>query len=286
MIVQEALDQAVATFEARKIESPRLSAELIVAHLVGTDREGVLTHSDRQMSNTEESQLQALIQRRCKNEPVPYITGKTEFYSVPLQITSGVFIPRPETETLVDVAIDILNEMDHVPKIYEMCIGSGAITLGIASKLEDGEFWGSDISNTAIQVAQQNVRDQGLENYVTLREGNMFVPLRTELSKDFDMFVCNPPYIKTNDIPKLESQIKDYEPHLALDGGRDGMQHIKSILDGVAPILRSGGYILLEAEPGLMSVIRTEVRRRAQFEGLKIHKDASGKDRVVEFRTR
>ena len=154
----------------------------------------------------------------------------------------------------------------------------------MALNMEDGEFWASDISNMAIQVAAKNVRRHDLQNFVELREGSLFTPVRNELTKDFDMVVSNPPYIKTNDIQKLDQQIRDYEPILALDGGREGVNFIRSILDNVAPMLKPGGYVLLEADPTLILPIRTEIRRKNLFEDFVVHKDASGKERVCQFR--
>ena len=286
MNVKEALDTWTTMFETRKIESPRLSAELLLAHVLNQSRTDLLTHPERQLAQREESELDSVMQRRLKHEPVPYITGKVEFYSLPFSIASGVFIPRPETETVVDVTLEAVSSLNVVPKIFEMGIGCGAITIALAMNLDDGEFLGTDVSNLAIQVASHNVRTHALQNYVVLREGTLFTPLRTELSKDFDIFVCNPPYIKSNDIPKLPNQIKDFEPHIALDGGRDGMVFIKTVLDGVTLILKPGGFVILEADPSIVPVLRTEVRRRHHFEDFKSFQDASGKERVVTFRTR
>lgn len=285
MTIQEAIDFGVEQLERKKIESPRLSAELLMAYVTSQNRSQVLANADKQVTNREEIQYKGLLQRRAKNEPVPYITGEVEFYSIPFTISSGVFIPRPETETLVEAALAVARQMD-APKIYDLGIGSGNILISLALNLDDGEFWGSDITNIACQVAQQNVRRHDLSSYVTLKEGPLFTPMRTELTKDFDIIVSNPPYVKTGEIQKLSGQIKDFEPHIALDGGRDGMTFIKSVLDGAHHMLNPGGYIFLEADPTIMTTIRTEVRRRPMYGEFTIHNDASGKERVCQFRTK
>ncbi len=283
MNVREAIDHCTAVLESKKVESPRLSAELLVGHATALGRSKVLAASDRILSQTEDSKLNAALQRRARHEPIPYITGEVEFYSLAFSISPGIFIPRPETETLVDATLAIAKKMDEAPKICDLGLGSGCILLSLAMNLDDGEFWGSDVSNLAIQISAMNVRRYELENYVELREGALFTPLRNALSTGFDILVSNPPYIKSSDIAKLSTQIKDFEPAIALDGGRDGLMFIRSILDGAVPILKPGSYILLEADPSQMIAIRTEARRR-HFEDFVIHKDASGHERVAQFR--
>ncbi|MBI1390496.1 MAG: peptide chain release factor N(5)-glutamine methyltransferase [bacterium] len=282
--VLEAVQQCADQLEVRKVESPRLSAELLVAHATNLTRAELIADPNRLISPSELAQLQGITARRMKHEPIPYIIEQTEFYSIPFFISRGVFIPRPETETLVDAALEVAKTIPHEPKVYDMYTGSGAIVIAMALNMDEGEFWASDVSNTAIQVAAQNVRRHELQNFVTLKEGPLFMPLRSELSLDFDIVVSNPPYIKTADISKLPNQIKDHEPAIALDGGRDGMICIRSILDGVQPILRPGGYVLIEAEPELIPQIRTEIRRKSTFGDVVIHQDMSGKDRVCQFR--
>lgn len=286
MTIQDAIDKFCAQLEQKNVESPRLSAELIAAHVLGASRTELLANPSREIAPREMTKFQIGIDRRMKHEPIPYITEKIEFYSVPLTISRGVFIPRPETEMLVEATLAIARTLDHPPKIYDLCTGSGNITIALAHNLDDGEFWASDISNIAVQIASINVRDHELTRFVELREGPILSPLRNELSKDFDILVCNPPYVKTGDIAKLSPQIKDHEPSIALDGGRDGMTFIKSMLDGAPPMLKRGGYVLLEADPTLIPIIRTEVRRRAAFGDFVIHKDLNGQDRVCQFRMR
>ncbi len=282
MIVQEALDNAIQTLENRKVESARLSAELLLAHVLEKTRSEVLANPDLPLNAMQESKLNNLINRRSRFEPIPYLIGEVEFYSIPFNISSGVFIPRPETETLVDAALAIANELEY-PKIYDIGVGSGAILIAIAMNVDDGEFWGSDISSIALQIAKQNVIRHDLQNYVELREGALLSPLRNQLTKDIDLVVSNPPYIKTNEIPKLDPQVREYEPHIALDGGRDGMNFIKSIIDGAAPLLKPGGHVLIEIDPSQSMMVRTELRRRKLWGEFTVHKDASGNERVVQF---
>jgi len=286
MTIQETVDQCTSLFESRKVESPRLSAELLVAYATTLTRAQVLSQGSRPLTRPEDSRLQAAVQRRAKNEPIPYILGEVEFYSISFSIANGVFIPRPETETLVDAALALAKKLPEPPKVFDLGTGCGNIVISMALNLDDGEFWAGDISNTAIQVASNNIRKHDLQNYVDVREGARFAPLRKDLVRNFDLIVSNPPYIKTNDVAKLPPQIKDFEPVIALDGGRDGMTFIRTLIEEAAPILKPGGYVLIEADPTLMITIRTEIRRNQIYEDFTIHKDASGLERVVQFRVR
>jgi release factor glutamine methyltransferase len=287
MNIADAIKQTKEMFDTRKIEAPDLSAELLVSHVVTIPRAHLPAHDNQALTPQQETELQSLVMRRCKHEPIPYIIGKTEFFSITLNITNGVFIPRPETETLVQVTLDIIKDAGYEdPRIYDMGTGSGAVIIALALNLDDGEFVASDISSTAVQVSKHNMRMHDLESYVELKEGSLFAPMRTALSTSFDIFVSNPPYIKSPEVAKLPNQIKDYEPHIALDGGRDGMTFYKNIIDNVSPLMNKGGYIVLEADPLLIPVIKTELRRKSFFENVKIYQDASGKDRVISFQTK
>ncbi|MDX9755464.1 MAG: peptide chain release factor N(5)-glutamine methyltransferase [bacterium] len=285
MNIQDALDYGTRTLVAEHVESPRLSTEVLLAHATGLSRAQVLA-SREELAPPVESQFLDLISRRARHEPVPYLTGEVEFFSIPLHITPGVLIPRPETETLVEAALAIARDLPDSPKIYDLCTGSGNIILALAMHLEDGEFWASDVSGLAIQLAAKNIRRYRLENRIRLREGPLFNPIRAELVRNFDLIVSNPPYVKSGDMNKLSPQVKDYEPRLALDGGREGMNFYQSILDHAAPLLKPGGYILLEADPTLMAPIQAAVQRKRVFTEFSILQDAAGKDRVCQFRLR
>ncbi|MGC9326181.1 MAG: peptide chain release factor N(5)-glutamine methyltransferase, partial [Candidatus Hinthialibacter sp.] len=244
MKILEAIEHYSSILESKRVEAPRLSAELLIGHAASLTRSQVLAGVHRVLTSSEQSRLDALIQRRSLHEPIPYITGTVEFYSIPLSISRGVFIPRPETETLVDAALDIAATLDHSPEILDLCTGSGCVLIALALHLAEGRFWGTDASHLAMQVSRANVRRYELQHRVELREGPLFTPLRSEPAPLFDMLVSNPPYIKSGDIPKLAAQIKDFEPVLALDGGGDGMALIRRLLDGAPAVLKPGGSVL------------------------------------------
>lgn len=282
MNVQEMVDSAAALFAKKKIESARLSAELIVAHVTQLDRTRVLANPIRSLSPAQERNYHNLVERRAKSEPIPYLTGHVEFYSHTFKIMKGVFIPRPETETLVDGALEAAKESD-MPKILDVGIGCGNIVIAMAHSLRRGEFHGTDISNKAIQCAQQNVREHNLGHIVTLHEGNMFEALSSCVVNKFDVIVSNPPYIKTGDIPHLPHEIKNFEPHVSLDGGPDGLNYYRSFMDNVASLLSPGGAVCLEIDPTLTQPVSELVEREKVFTRPEVTKDYSGKDRVLSF---
>ncbi|MFH1741873.1 MAG: peptide chain release factor N(5)-glutamine methyltransferase [bacterium] len=282
MNVQQALDSAAELFEQKSVESARLSAELIVAHVIHHTRAHVLANPERPLSKEEERDYQVCVTRRAKCEPIPYITGHVEFHSHEFKVVKGVFIPRPETEVLVDKALEGALRFE-VPKILDVGTGCGNIFISMAHNLEDGEFHGTDISNTAIQCSQKNVRDHELTNYATLHEGNLFQALRGSLIKNFDVIVSNPPYIKTADIATLPTEIKSFEPHICLDGGREGLNFYRSFLDNVAPLLSPGGMVCLEIDPSLTEPLSDLVKRKKVFSAPEVTKDLSGNDRVLSF---
>jgi release factor glutamine methyltransferase len=282
MNIQQAVDLATALFEERKVESPRLSAELIAAHVTRSTRTSVIARPGRSLSSSEEAEYQALADRRAKSEPVPYLIGEVEFYSITFAIVQGVFIPRPETESLVDRALEAARRF-HAPKVLDLGTGCGNILIAMAHTLQAGEFHGTDISSKAIQCARQNVRDQDLVNRVTLHKGNVFQALRGCLVRDFDVVVCNPPYVKTGDIADLSPQIRDFEPHVCLDGGRDGLDFYRTFIDNVAHFLSPHGVVCLEIDPSLARPVSDLVERGKVFDSPKVTQDQSGRDRVVGF---
>ncbi len=284
MNLQQAVFFADATLRAHNVESPRLSAELLAAYATSLTRSQVLARGGRPLSPEEATKFHAALRRRARHEPIPYITGETEFYSLPFSIAPGVFIPRPETETLVEAALALARDLGRPPRILDLGTGCGTVLLTLAYHLQEGEYFGRDLSRAALRLTAANAQRLGVSGRVTLREGSLPVPPGDPAGQDLDLFVSNPPYIKSGDIPGLPSQIRDFEPHLALDGGPDGLTCIRAILEEAADRLKPGGAVLLEAEPGLMAAIEEEARRRG-YEDFTLYRDASGKDRVAQFRT-
>ncbi len=284
MNLHEALTKGAFILEQKKVESPQLSCEMILAKATKQPRSAVLGAADRALTAEEEATFKNCLARRAAGEPMAYLTESIEFYSHEFGIQKGVFIPRPESELLVEKALDFLAENDD-PKIGELCTGCGCIIISLIMELGDGEFFATDISNNAIKVAEYNARKHDVSKLIEFREGNMFHPYREALANNFDLLIINPPYIKSTDIAKLPSQIKDYEPHAALDGGRDGLNFYRTIIDSGAQFLAPKGAILFELDPTLVAPIRGLLQRRSNtFEEPEVFQDLAGLERAMLLR--
>ena len=284
MNLQEALTKGVFVLEQKGIESPQLTCELILAHAAEMNRGQLLAADDRELKATEEAAFKNLLGRCAGNEPLQYLIESVGFYSLEFRVTKGVFIPRPETETLVAKALEFLKDFD-APKIADVCTGCGNILISLVLNLEDGEFWGTDISKNAIQVADFNARKHDVHRIVELREGNLFQPLRGELVNNFDLLVCNPPYIRSAEIQKLPANVRDHEPHVALDGGRDGLNFYRNLIDNGYQFISPKGAIMLELDPTLVKPIEQLLARKASiYQKPEIFNDLTGKERVMLLR--
>ncbi|OQY58892.1 MAG: protein-(glutamine-N5) methyltransferase, release factor-specific [Desulfobacteraceae bacterium 4572_88] len=272
-------------FKSHHIETPRVDAEILLAHILQTERIDLYVRYDQPLCKEELGAFKSLILRRARREPVAYIVGKKGFWSLDLSVSDAVLIPRPETECLVEAAISILDEdRNTAPKrLLELGTGSGAIILSLASEQPDHLFFASDRSSEAAHLAQKNAADHGLGTSVRFFSGDWFAPLR-KASAAFDMILSNPPYIRSADIPQLQPEICGYEPALALDGGKDGLVSVRHIIRKVHAHLTPGGYLLLEIGHDQKNGVLKIIDDCAYYEPPVFMKDYSGHDRVVQIR--
>jgi release factor glutamine methyltransferase len=232
-------------------ESPRLDAEVLMGHVMGWTRALVAAAGSDPIEPGRATKFRGLVERRAAGEPVAYLTGVKEFWSLPLHVTPAVLIPRPETETLVEWALDqVVNTPS--PRIADLGTGSGAIALALASERLDAKIVATDQSAEALRVAQQNARQLGIGN-VQFLHGSWFEPLKGET---FDLIVANPPYVAIDD-PHLEAL--RHEPQGALVSGTDGLDDIRAIAHGAPRHLRSRGWLLLEHGAGQAEAVRMEL---------------------------
>jgi len=234
------------------IDSSRLSAEILLAHQLNMDRVNLYLNFDRPLNDEELGGYRALLRRRLAREPIQYITGVQEFWSLDFSVGPGVLIPRPESELLIEQVLSLCKEgrvpENGHPRILDLGTGSGALAISLARELEAAVIWASDLSTAALDTAKQNAMRHNVEDRVRFVEGDLFLPFE-DRGASFDMILSNPPYIDSNTLGSLAPEVRDHEPRLALDGGVGGMQIIKKILDECSDYLNPGGWVLLEMDP-------------------------------------
>lgn len=228
-----------------------------------------------------EARLDEWLNRRIAGEPFQYIVGSVEFYDVELQVGPGVLIPRPETELLVDRALEVLKSRGGgAGAMLDLCTGSGAIPLVIARRFPALDCLGVDLSPEALRWARQNLQNLGLANCCFL-EGDLFAPVQP--GKCFDLITANPPYVTPEEYTELPAVVKDYEPRLALEAQDNGLALEKAIVRQASAWLKSGGYLLLEMGETQGDALR-QALEQAGFQDVVIRQDWSGRDRIAEGR--
>lgn len=276
-------------FESRNIDDPRIDAETLLAHALKLQRIDLYLQYDQPLSSHELSRFKGFIKRRVNREPVAYIVGRKEFWSMDFMVTQDVLIPRPETEFLVEAAINLLpqDSASHpilTPKcILEPGTGSGAVVLAIASMRPCHLFFASDRITGAVKLARQNARHHGFENKVSFICADWFEPFK-DRRPVFDMIVSNPPYVQSGVIEKLQPEIVKYEPISALDGSEDGLSCIRHIINQAHLYLQEKGHLLLEIGHDQRNDVQKIVDRCSKYENVEYTKDYRGFDRVVQMR--
>jgi len=276
-------------FESHDIDGPRIEAEILLAHALQLQRIDLYIQYDRPLSSNELSRFKDLIKRRINREPVAYILGSKEFWSMDFMVTKDVLIPRPDTEFLVEAAINLLpqdsasNAILTPKRILELGTGSGAVILALASMRPCHLFFASDRIAAAVKLAKQNANHHGFERRVSFICADWFGPFKDKMPV-FDMIVSNPPYVPSRVIGKLQPEIVRYEPISALDGNEDGLSCLRYIIDNAHFYLQRKGHLLLEIGHDQRNDVQNIVDQCAKYENVVYTKDYSGYDRVVQMR--
>jgi release factor glutamine methyltransferase len=266
-------------FKKNKISTPRLDAEILLAHALKTDRVSLYTNFEKPLHSKELKAFKSLIIRRAKREPVAYIIGKKEFWSMEFEVNKFTLIPRPETEILVASAIEILKKNVNA-KVLELGTGSGVIAITLAKEIEDILIFAVEISYKAIKTARRNAILNGVEKKINLIVSDFFSCIKRH-GRKFDLIISNPPYIKTREWKPLSLEIKKFEPKNALLGGEDGLKNFRIIAKNAKDYLNYGGWLLLEIGETQGEMIIDMLNKEKSYKFSEIVKDYSGKDRGI-----
>jgi len=280
--IRRVLGWATEDFRRRGLESARLDAELLLAHALGTDRIRLIVDAERLLSPDELKSYRELIKRRRTAEPVAYLLGRREFYGFELRVDRRVLIPRPDSEALVEVALERTRSSSMYGRALDLCTGSGCVAIALARQRPSWRITGIDLSEQAIELARDNALRLGAVWGVRWLAGDLCAPLSP--SEHFELVCANPPYVPSAEVDALEPTIREFEPRLALDGGPDGLVVIRRILEQALPRLRSGGILALEVAAGQSSSV-AELFERAGLKDVERKRDYGGHERVVSGRS-
>jgi len=276
------LQWAASYLKTHDIDSPRASGEILLAHALKCERIDLYLSFDQPLVDDELKAFKTLIKRRIRREPVAYILGVKEFWSLDFEVTEDVLIPRPETECLVETALDLLSRQASSQswRILDLGTGSGAIVIALASQQPRHTYFASDRSIQAVRVAQRNAGRHKFGEMIHYFNANWLTSLSQTMSA-FDMIVTNPPYIPSRVIEGLQPEIHGYEPMAALDGSDDGLECFKEIINSAHRYLKPGGVLLLEIGHDQQDDIRRIVSDSGPYDDFSCTKDYAGHDRVV-----
>ena len=271
MTVREALAQVAERLAAAGCETPRVDADLLLAHVLGTTRSGVLAEGERLLDGAEEAELDTLVGRRSAREPLAYVLGEWGFRGLVLDVDARVLVPRPETEIVVERCLALLAGV-AVPRVLDVGTGSGAIALAIADEHPGAHVTGVDVSRDALEVARANARRTGLA--VEMLEHDLFAGLP---EGPWTLVVANPPYVRAGDLDGLRAEVRDWEPRVALHA--EGAT--EAVARGAAAVLEPGGALVLEVADGDAERV-AGLLGELGYEDVAVTHDLAGRERVVE----
>jgi release factor glutamine methyltransferase len=286
--VRRLLEWTAAFFTRKHVDSPRLSAELLLSHVLGIPRIGLYTNYERVVAEQSLASFRDLVKRAGEDEPIAYLTGRAPFFNLEFEVSRDVLIPRADTETLVEHVLQLARMTSGMesPRVLDLCTGSGCIAAAIAHHLKSAIVIATDVSAPAAEIATRNMARLGLAERVNVLAGDLFAPLDSlvDRAQPFDMIVSNPPYIPSREIDDLDRSVRDYEPRVALDGGPDGLDLHRRILELAPARLTAGGRVFLEIAfdqgPAAMEIAQAN----QNFCEARIIKDNAGRDRVLTAR--
>jgi len=277
LTVLEAITLSTEYLGKKEIESPRINAELLLAHALNCKRLDLYLSYDRPLSEEEVKIYREFVRRRSKSEPLQYIVGKVEFYGLKFNVNPSVLIPRQETEILVETIINSINNKEVDLKILDIGVGSGNISVSIAKHLPNAIITATDVSEQALETAKLNTEMNQVTERITLIKHNI---LTDNLNEEFDIVVSNPPYISEEEFPNLKDELKAYEPKNALTDFSDGLNYYKVISFKAKKVLKNNGKIFFETGQGQSEDVKN-ILKENNFSEISVTKDYLKIERVI-----
>lgn len=274
-------------FSERGIDSPRLCAEMLLAHVLGCKRLSLYVDADRPATPIEREALRGLVSRAMKHEPIQYLIGEGWFFGLPFTVDRRVLIPRPSSEGIVEHVLQHARVAPGFERglIADVCTGSGCLGIAIAHNLKGARVVLTDLSRDALDVAQQNTQRHGVSDRVTLLAGDLLEPLRAHAevrsAGGLHALIANPPYIPDHEWAGVEANVKDHEPESALRGGEDGMRFVAPLIEDAPALLRAGGQLLIEIAACTRDEVLRRARAHAMLSDVRVMDDLDGLPRVL-----
>ena len=275
MKIEELLRFGKEKLEQQKVEDASIISRILMQYVLKIDRNHLIINRDYEVDIDEEKKYKAYIEEIIKSKPVQYITNNQDFMKLNFYVDENVLIPQPDTEILVEEVIKNIDPKENI-KILDMCTGSGCIGISLAKYIENVKVTLVDISQKTIEIAKKNAIQNNVEDKSEFIQSNMFENIREK----FDIIVSNPPYIKTDVIQTLDKQVQK-EPHIALDGGKDGLDFYKILINESYKYLKKGGKIFLEIGYDQKQEVENLVKQSKKYKKIEAIKDLSQNDRVI-----
>ena len=281
MTIKQAMIKGVTILKLEKISTPKLKARLLLQYVLKKPRQYLIVYDNQKLTDKEEQEYLKYIELVAQGEPIEHITHQKEFMKLSFYVDENVLIPRQDTEVLVEEVIKIAKNI-RAKKILDLCTGSGAIAVSLAKYLENTQITALDISGKALDVAIANAKNNHVQEKITFVESNLFQDLRQE---KYDIIVSNPPYIRRKEIATLDKEVRK-EPKIALDGGEDGLDFYREIINKGYEYLKYGGYICLEIGYDQNEEVMQIIKDKKQYTETYCKKDLYDNDRVIVTRLR
>lgn len=282
--IAEAITEGARRLRFGGVSEERRAAGLLLGHLLGADRVYILTRADEQIDCSQYEIYLTLIDRRARGEPLQYLTGHQEFFGLDFKVTTDVLIPRPETEFLVERVIELARKCESAPLIVDVGTGSGCIAVSIAVNTADARVIAIDISSAALGVAKENAQIHKAEGRIEFLEGDLLSPLASRrLEEKIDIIASNPPYVPVETRDSLQREVRDWEPDVALYGGRSGLNFYRRLLAESLVYLKPGGFLVCEIGYSQLEQIREMVDAKL-WDLTEVTRDLQDIPRVMSFR--